>query len=132
VLLVLLGDAVPDRVAGLDTGADDNLTKPFTLEELLARVRALGRRQGHPPDGTERVVADLKLEPQRREASRGSRAIELTRREFDLLHYLMRNAGRVLTRRQITTEVWSSSSEATSVNSRAEPAQSFRGGHAHR
>jgi DNA-binding response OmpR family regulator len=114
VLMLTARDAVPDRVAGLDAGADDYLTKPFALDELLARVRALGRRQGHQPDSTELVVADLKLEPQRREVSRGGRAIELTRREFDLLHYLMRNAGRVLTRQQITAEVWSGSTEATS------------------
>jgi DNA-binding response OmpR family regulator len=114
VLMLTARDSVPDRVAGLDAGADDYLTKPFALDELLARVRAFGRRRGQQPDSTELVVADLRLDPQRREASRGGRAIELTRREFDLLHYLMRNAGRVLTRQQITAEVWSGSSEATS------------------
>jgi len=114
VLMLTARDAVPDRVAGLDAGADDYLTKPFALDELLARVRALGRRQGHEPDTTELAVADLKLDARRREVSRGGRSIELTRREFDLLHYLMRNAGRVLTRQQITAEVWSGSSEATS------------------
>jgi hypothetical protein len=115
VLTLTARGAVPDRVAGLDAGADwyDYLTRPFALDELLARVRACGRRRSQLPDSAELVAADLKLEPQRREVSRGGYAIELTRREFDLVHNRMRNPERGLTRQQITAEVWSGSTEAT-------------------
>jgi DNA-binding response OmpR family regulator len=113
ILMLTARDAVPDRVRGLDAGADDYLTKPFALEELLARVRALGRRAG---DGFEEKLqlGDLTLDLQRREAERGDRTVELTAKEFDLLAYLMRNAGRVLTKSQILDHVWGYDNEATS------------------
>src|ERR671936_1630374 len=113
ILMLTARDAVPDRVKGLDAGADDYLTKPFALEELLARVRALGRRAG---DGANNqlTVGDLTLDVARHEVHRGAQSIELTAKEFDLLAYLMRNAGRVLSKDQITEHVWGYDSQATS------------------
>jgi two-component system, OmpR family, response regulator len=112
ILMLTARDAVADRVRGLDAGADDYLPKPFALEEFLARVRALGRRTA---DSTEPLrVGDLKLDPDRHEVQRGDQSIELTAKEFDLLAYLMRNTGRVLSKPQITEHVWGYDSEATS------------------
>jgi DNA-binding response OmpR family regulator len=99
------GDAVDDRVAGLDAGADDYLVKPFAFSELSARIRALLRRAGSPDDGSLKVD-DLTLDRVRREAVRAGRRVELTAREFALLEHLMRNAGRVLSRDQILQAVW--------------------------
>src|SRR6059058_1599406 len=96
VLMLTARDAVGDRVAGLDLGADDYLTKPFAFEEFLARVRALLRRgSGARPSPVLRV-ADLTLDPATREVRRGPRKVELTAREYTLLEYFMRSAGRVL------------------------------------
>ena len=105
VLMLTARDAVGDRVAGLDAGADDYVVKPFALEELLARVRAMLRRAAPGPDELLRF-ADVELSPSRREASRGGRPIELTRTEFNLLELFLRNPRQVLTRSVIFERVW--------------------------
>ncbi len=105
ILMLTARDEVNDRVRGLDSGADDYLTKPFDFVELSARVRALLRRvQG--PLATPLRVGDLTLDPVTREVGARGRAVTLTVREFDLLHYLMRYPGRVLTREAILAAVW--------------------------
>jgi DNA-binding response OmpR family regulator len=105
VLVLTARDSVADKVAGLDVGADDYLTKPFAFDEFLARVRALLRRGSEARAPTLRV-GDLVLDPARREVRRGARRIALTTREHALLEYFMRNAGRVLTRPMLTEHVW--------------------------
>ena len=105
VLMLTARDAVGDRVAGLDAGADDYVVKPFALEELLARVRAMLRRAAPGPDELLRF-ADLELSPSRREATRGGTPIELTRTEFNLLELFLRNPRQVLTRSVIFERVW--------------------------
>jgi two-component system response regulator MprA len=108
ILVLTARDAVTDRVAGLDAGADDYLTKPFALEELLARLRALLRRVV-VSEGTAAPVlrfADLSLDPTTREVRRGERPISLTRTEFSLLELLMRRPRHVLDRAYILEEVW--------------------------
>ncbi|MGH9056743.1 MAG: response regulator transcription factor [Acidimicrobiales bacterium] len=106
VLMLTARAAVEERVAGLDAGADDYLVKPFALEELLARIRALLRRSA--PLGDDEVLrfGDLSLDPGTRDVLRGSRRIELTRTEFLLLELLLRNARQVLTREVIFDRVW--------------------------
>lgn len=106
ILMLTARDAVDDRVQGLEAGADDYLIKPFSFSELLARVHALSRRQVQPQTEQELRCGDLVLDLQRREARREDRNIELTAKEFQLLEYLMRNAGHVLTRTQILDHVW--------------------------
>ncbi len=98
-------DEVSDRVAGLEAGADDYVVKPFALEELVARLHALLRRRPRQPDLVLRV-GDLEVDPAGRRVRRGSRDIDLTRREFDLLETLARHAGVVLSRRQLLQLVW--------------------------
>jgi two-component system, OmpR family, response regulator len=105
VLMVTARDAVQDRVRGLDTGADDYLTKPFSLPELLARVRALIRRGAVDRPAVLRV-GDLSLNPGRHEVERGGTRIGLTPTEFALLEYLMRHANDVLTRSKLIEHVW--------------------------
>ncbi len=105
ILMLTARDAVEDRVAGLDTGADDYLSKPFDFEELLARVRALLRRRpALLPAVIE--VADLSIDTRARSVSRGGAAVELTAKEYALLEYLTRRAGEVVSRADIAEHVW--------------------------
>jgi DNA-binding response OmpR family regulator len=105
ILVLTARDAIEARVAGLDSGADDYLVKPFDRQELLARLRALLRRR--PPRGQAALgVGDLRLNPDTHEVSRGTRRIDLTQREFELLEYLMRNERIVVSRQRLLDEVW--------------------------
>ena len=106
VLLLTALDAVEDRVRGLDAGADDYLPKPFAFQELLARLRALGRRRVQAREPDQLQTADLMLDLRRRRAVRDGRPIDLSPKEFALLEFLMRNQGRVVTRTQILDHVW--------------------------
>ncbi len=108
ILVLTARDSVGDKVKGLDLGADDYLTKPFAFAELLARIRALLRR-GAPQAPPVLQVADLTLDPAARRVSRAGKPIELTAKEFALLEYFMRHAGRVLTRTMILEHVWDQS-----------------------
>ena len=112
VLVVTARDAVDDRVEGLDAGADDYLVKPFAVEELRARVRALLRRTGAGNDAVE--FGDVTLDVATREVHRGERRLQLTRTEFNLLELFMRNPRQVLTRSQIYERVWGYDFGATS------------------
>jgi DNA-binding response OmpR family regulator len=105
VIVLTARDALDDKVLALDNGADDYLTKPFALDELLARIRALTRRSDQPSAG--RIeMAGIVLDLQSRRVTRDGDTIDLSSREFALLEYLMRNAGRVLSRVQILAAVW--------------------------
>ncbi|MDI6858708.1 MAG: response regulator transcription factor [Dehalococcoidia bacterium] len=106
ILLLTALDSVEDKVRGLDAGADDYLPKPFAFQELLARLRALGRRKVRDHEPSLLQVGDLTLDLRRRRAQRAGRNIELSPKEFALLEYLMRNEGRVLTRSQILDHLW--------------------------
>jgi two-component system response regulator MprA len=105
ILMLTARDAVPDRIAGLDSGADDYLVKPFDFDELLARIRALLRRIQPQSEGV-LTYADLRLHTGSREVYRGDRRIELTTREYELLFLFLRNPRQVLTREQILDRVW--------------------------
>ena len=105
IIMVTARDAVADRVRGLDVGADDYLTKPFSLEELLARLRALARREsGERPAVV--VVGSLRLDPATRQAWRGEVEVELSAKEFALLDVFMRHAGQVLSQQQLLEAAW--------------------------
>jgi len=106
ILLLTALDTIDDRVRGLDAGADDYLPKPFAFQELLARLRALGRRKVQAREPTTLEVNDLRLDLRRRRAERDGRTIELSPREFSLLEFLMRNEGRVVTRMQMLDHIW--------------------------
>ncbi len=115
VLIVTARDAVQDRVAGLDAGADDYLVKPFAFPELLARLRALLRR-GRAEQAARLKVADLEIDVPSRRAIRGGREVELTSREFELLEYLVRNRGRVVSREMLARDVWRETRRATTLD----------------
>jgi two-component system OmpR family response regulator len=107
VVLLTARDTVADRVTGLTLGGDDYVVKPFSLDEVVARIRAVLRRRRAGPDEPERlVVADLELDDRSREARRGGLPVALTPTEYKLLRYLMANAGRVLSRAQILDHIW--------------------------
>ena len=113
ILMLTARDATPDRVAGLDAGADDYLVKPFAYEELLARVRALLRRRA-PAPRAELAYADVALDLAAREARRGDRPLTLTALEFDLLRHFLAHPRQVFTRNQLLTAVWGSDLSSTS------------------
>jgi two-component system response regulator MprA len=106
VLMLTAKDAIPDRVAGLDAGADDYLVKPFAFDELLARIRALLRRVAPAETNAPLQFADLELDPATRLARRGEREIELTAKEYDVLELFMRHPRQVLTRDIIYDRIW--------------------------
>ncbi|MFH8591421.1 response regulator transcription factor [Streptomyces rimosus] len=109
VLFLTARDAVEDRIAGITAGSDDYVTKPFSLEEVLARLRGLLRRAGmtHAPSDHRLVFADLVMDEEAREVSRAGRIVDLSRTEFELLRFLMRNPRRALSKEQILDRVWS-------------------------
>jgi two-component system response regulator MprA len=113
ILMLTARDAVADRVAGLEAGADDYLVKPFAVQELVARLRALTRR-GQPSDSL--AYADLSLDLAARTATRGGRALELTGREAALLELLLRRPGSVVTRARALQEIWDDAAEANVVD----------------
>jgi two-component system, OmpR family, copper resistance phosphate regulon response regulator CusR len=115
VLLLTAKDAVEDRVHGLDAGADDYLVKPFAFTELQARIRALMRRGTVDPPGKLRT-ADLELDPARHEVSRHGKKLDLTTREYELLEYLMRNGGRVVSREMLARDVWKEAARHTPLD----------------
>lgn len=106
VLMLTARGTVSDKITGLDAGADDYLAKPFDAEELVARVRALIRRSTLSADSARLTVGDLTLDPMTRTVARGGREISLTQKEYALLEYLMRNAGRPVSRQMIAEHVW--------------------------
>lgn len=116
ILMLTARDAVPDRVAGLEAGADDYLVKPFAIQELVARLRALTRRGSDVHASGLRSYADLTLDVEARKAVRGGRPIELTAREVDVLELLLREPGRVVTRERALEEIWNDGAEANVVD----------------
>jgi two-component system copper resistance phosphate regulon response regulator CusR len=115
VLMLTARDAIEDRVLGLDAGADDYLVKPFAFAELLARVRALSRRGA--PEVVRRLRAgDLEVDVVGRSVTRGGQALDLTAREFDLLEYLVRHQGHVVSRDMLTRDVWKESARHTPID----------------
>jgi DNA-binding response OmpR family regulator len=115
VLILTARDGVEDRVLGLDLGADDYLVKPFALPELLARIRALLRR-GRATDVLRFKVGDLELDLVTRRATRGGELLDLTAREFELLEYLFRHQGHVVSREMLAREVWKEPRRATPID----------------
>ena len=115
VLLLTAKDAIEDRVLGLDAGADDYLVKPFAFAELSARIRALMRRNKVEPECV-LIIGSLEVDPDRRAVTREGSRIDLTPREFDLLEYLARNQGRVVSREMLARDVWKETARATPLD----------------
>jgi len=115
VLVLTARDTVDDRVTGLDAGADDYLVKPFAFAELVARVRAMLRR-GRPDETLRLRLADLELDPLTRSATRGAVPIELTTREFELLDYLLRHQGHIVSREMLARDVWKQPDRGTPLD----------------
>jgi DNA-binding response OmpR family regulator len=115
VLVVTARDAVDDRVKGLDAGADDYVVKPFAFAELLARLRALLRR-GRPEEALRVRVADLELDPVTRTVTRAGEPVDLTSREFELLEYLVRHHGQIVSRDMLARDVWKEPSRGTPLD----------------
>ena len=113
ILMLTARDAVADRVVGLDTGADDYLVKPFAFEELVARVRALTRRES-PSRGTELIAGNLRLETLTRRLTRGGKEIPLTAKEYAILEYMMRNPDVVVSRGMIEEHAWNNDFDSVS------------------
>jgi two-component system response regulator MprA len=114
ILMLTARDAVPDRVAGLEAGADDYLVKPFAVQELIARLRALTRRRSETT--SQLAYADLHLDLEARTATRAGRVIELTGREAALLELLLRESGHIVTRERAIAEIWGGAAEANVVD----------------
>lgn len=115
VLVLTARDTLEDRVLGLDSGADDYLIKPFAFAELVARIRALVRR-GRTADTERRAAGDLEMNLITRQVTRGSRAVELTVREFELLEYLLRHQGHVVSRETLAHDVWKETARTTPLD----------------
>jgi DNA-binding response OmpR family regulator len=115
VLILTAKDAVEDRVLGLDSGADDYLVKPFAFPELLARIRVLVRR-GRPDQVLRLKIADLEMDLVTRRVARGGQSLPLTAREFDLLEYLLRHQGYVVSREMLARDVWKETERATPLD----------------
>lgn len=115
VLMLTARDTIEDRVRGLDSGADDYLLKPFAFPELLARIRALSRRG--VPEGSPRLkIGDLEVDVVGRSVARGGQVLDLTGREFDLLEYLVRHQGHVVSREMLTRDVWKEAGRHTPLD----------------
>jgi DNA-binding response OmpR family regulator len=106
IIMITARDSVLDRISGLDSGADDYISKPFQIEELLARMRAIFRRVEKPESNHKLTYKELEIDTEARTVIRGKEPIELTKKEFDLLLLLMKNVNRVLTREVLLEEVW--------------------------
>jgi len=119
VLILTAKDTIEDRIVGLDQGADDYLVKPFAFAELLARIRAMLRR-GRMDQVLKLKLADLELDVVLRRAERGGRALHLTVREFELLEYLLRNQGNIVSREMLARDVWKEAGRVTSFDNVAE------------
>jgi DNA-binding response OmpR family regulator len=115
VLILTARDTVQDRVLGLDAGADDYLVKPFAFAELVARIRALARR-GRTAEVSKLGLADLALDLMTRKVARGARSVDLTVREFELLEYLLRHSGQVVSREALARDVWKETSRSTPLD----------------
>ena len=115
MLVLTARDTLQDRVAGLDSGADDYLVKPFAFAELLARIRALMRR-GRSAESPRLAVGDLTMDLITRKVTRGGQPVDLTVREFELLEYLMRHQGQVVSRETLARDVWKETARTTPLD----------------